>query len=161
MTTRHREYYLRNRERRIEKTKELVKAWRAANPERDLDNQRQWQARNKEYIARNRRAYNTRLRSMISQPRTGPWSAGEDALALREDLTLKERAVMLQRPYEGVRLRVRRLHNPRPRQPRPKKPAVKANCTGCGHFFVVTRDRKKYCSLDCWNSVQVARKVSA
>lgn len=104
-----RDFYRRNRERRIAQTKELVKVWRAANPERDQENQRQWRARNREYLARNREAYSARMRSLVPQPRTGNWSAVEDALALREDLTLKERSVMLQRPYDGVRLRVRRL----------------------------------------------------
>lgn len=75
----------------------------------DNARKQEWYARNKSYVLRQRRKRRDKLKGLVDSPRTGLWSAAEDAIALRDDISGVEKAVMLQRSYQAVGSRLYRI----------------------------------------------------
>jgi hypothetical protein len=78
----------------------------------DNDNarNREWYAGNKSYVLRQNRKRRNKLKGLVDSPRTGLWSAAEDAIVLRDDISALEKALMLQRSYQAVGSRLYRIH---------------------------------------------------
>lgn len=99
------------------------RAWRLADPEnatadvrtsyeyrqRNLAKrkaqQRQYHAQNAPYRRGEMRKYHRRLKAAVPSPRTGAYTRAEDAVAVRDDISLMEIAFLLRRSYHSVRHR--------------------------------------------------------
>lgn len=87
---------------------ERKRSMRAANPEYYQNYERQWRACNKRSMEEWRRRFDAK-HSVAPANVIGPWSAAEDAIILRDDLSRLEKAYMLGRSYNQVRGRIRHL----------------------------------------------------
>lgn len=75
---------------------------RETGRERRYDNQLRWRERNLDYVRRQARKAKEK-RKEIPGPRNGePWTPAENAIALRDDLTITEMCYMLERGYIAV-----------------------------------------------------------
>jgi hypothetical protein len=77
-------------------------------------------------------------RKLITHQRTGPWTAEEDAIAVREDLHTVEKIVMLQRSFATIHGRMYLLTR-----------APIAVCPVCQKEYPKRRNNKGTCSLKC------------
>lgn len=98
-----------------------------------------------------RRAYLTRFsarksaarKSVVTQLRTGPWTAAEDAILLRDDLYMVEKMAMLQRSESTISSRSYML-----------RAGEYRDCLHCGESFLTfpswrADGTKRYCSPSC------------
>jgi len=104
----------------------------------------------REYHRRRRAEWWEKQRRMIQNPRVGHWTDAEDRIVLRDDITTREKAAMLQRGYSSV---LNRMHD--------LSRAERATCKECGSGFwkipaktdTAARNgfysRGLFCSLEC------------
>lgn len=80
--------------------------------------------RERDYHIRRKRAWDAKNRRMIPAPRVGHWTDAEDQVILRDGITTREKAAMLQRSYASVANRLSDLRR-----------AERATCKACGSGF--------------------------
>lgn len=106
-----------------------------------------WHQRNRSYCLRRKNAWDKNRTSLISKPRVGHWSQEEDFIVLRQDITLVEKALLLQRNPSSVSNRRRDL----------EKSGV-GQCAHCSESFFRVKPSKSqkpfysrglYCSKQC------------
>lgn len=90
-----------------QRDRDRARRWRLQNPERFREDQAQRYARDAQYCSAKMKRW------AQQQPRQAeayrPWTSSEDAIALRHDLSITERAYILSRSYGSVQGRVQRL----------------------------------------------------
>lgn len=91
----------------------------------------------REYSRRSLQRNREELRKPLISQRTGPWTAAEDEIALRDDLYIIEKVAMLQRSSTAINARIQHL-----------RWAPVANCPVCGSEFLMRRNAK---NLTCSN----------
>jgi hypothetical protein len=80
-------------------------AYREKNREKIKQSQRELRVRNKQLIAARRVSRNYQIKQAIGTPRRGRYTAAEDVIVLRLDLSQLEKAFMLQRTPTSVNQR--------------------------------------------------------
>ena len=96
------EYQRAYREANRERIAEKQRAYREANRERIAENRRVYQEANRERIAEYERA----LREAVSGDRNWqPWTAAENAIAMRDDIKVIEIAALIRRSVYAVQSR--------------------------------------------------------
>jgi hypothetical protein len=100
-----------------------------------------------EYQRRIRREIQSKRRKAVTKPHTGEWTAAEDAIILREDITLVEKMAMTQR-YEGQILHRLKLLN---------FGAVK-DCGYCGQP-TLRLPTQRFCGHTCARAAERKAKV--
>lgn len=142
-----RETKLRSSRKHAEKNRPINRERRKAaywdNPDLARQAARDWRERNLEYAKQAKRDWDARNSDLVADPRVGHWSAEDDAIVLREDISTREKAVLLGRRYNSVANRLREL---RYGERRP--------CKQCGAEFVSRPDDSQdshnlFCSKDC------------
>jgi hypothetical protein len=84
------------------------------NPGQAIGRARDWELRNRSYVARRKRANYIRRQTILG-PRNGqPWTAAEDAIVLRNDISKVEMCYILGRSHGAVTGRRGRLLGKRP-----------------------------------------------
>lgn len=100
----------KDKEKTRERSRNYMRVYREENLEACRQRSREHAAGNREYYVRQSREFDARMRELVTNPRTGfKWSAPEDDVVLRSDISVAEKAVMLQRSYRAVGARMRRL----------------------------------------------------
>lgn len=93
-----RERYLANAESIADRRREQYARYEAENrPARKA-----WRDANRSYLSKSKNRHHHLMQSLVSDPRTEPWTTAEEEIALREDLSVKEKCVILQRSYKSV-----------------------------------------------------------
>lgn len=94
------------RERELERDREYNRNRRSEeSKERHREARRAYRERNREYLRQHGAEYRKRMYSDIPRPHNGPWTATEDAIVSRQDITLIEMCYMLGRSYGSVQSR--------------------------------------------------------
>lgn len=147
---RNRDYYAENADRISTRSQNYYQV----NGERVKERVREYYLNHKEYCLQQCRMREARLADLVPNPRSGPWSGAEDQIALRSDILTTEKAVMLQRSYKAVQVRIYKLRRSQPSQ-----------CLWCGRDFLSLplnrpregRERTVFCSTSCASSNTQAR----
>lgn len=101
----------------------------------------------RDYLVSQKRRWDEKNRRMVPNARSGHWTAVEDAIVLREDITAREKSAMLQRSYNSIANRKKDLLD-----------ATIDSCTHCGKPYPKVRPSKSrrpffsrglYCSRAC------------
>lgn len=107
----------------------------------------EYREKNREYCARQKRTWDARQRALVDNPRTGHWTPAEDRTVMREDISVREMVVMLNRNYASIVNRQNALRD-----------AEIGVCEHCGKTFPKVRpsnshkpfySRGKFCSRQC------------
>lgn len=95
------------------------------------------------YVRLKRQQESDRMRAMMPNPRRGAWTAPEDAIVLRDDISTIEKMFMLSRSYTAVMNR---------------RSALRGGWQKCGHCeadFVPSGARRQFfCSPQCRNKAR-------
>lgn len=107
-----------------------------------------WRLQNRDYLLKQKRKWHNRQVAIIKDPRVGHWTPAEDAIALREEITIREKSVMLHRNYSTVANRIRDLTL-----------SDVGICKNCQNEFpkpnhLTKRHRGMFCSRDCHYELQ-------
>ena len=85
-----------------ERNREYARKWDAKNREKSRNRHALYNVQNRDYIgSKGKQRYEARKQS-VDVKRSGRWSVAEDAIATRNDLTVLEIAILLQRSYMSV-----------------------------------------------------------
>jgi hypothetical protein len=97
----------------------------------------------RDYRLRQKRQWAARNRELVPMPRRERWTQAEDAVIIREDITTREKAVILQRSYQAVAARGWRLRD-----------APLVECGNCKKLYRRCHADGQFCSHSC--AAQVA-----
>lgn len=104
------QWYDRNRERSRAVRHEYYKN----NSEHICNRTNKYSRRNRRYCSESKRQWYAKRRDQIPSTRNySPWQSWEDAIVLRDDISMTEIACMLQRSYTAVKSRRSVLRNPK------------------------------------------------
>ena len=114
-------------------------------------------AEQREYLVSQKRRWDAKNRRMVPNARNGHWTAAEDAIVVREDISTREKSAMLHRNYASIANRKRDLLS-----------GTTDSCKHCGKVYPKVRASKSarpfysrglYCSRACAYAQQKAESA--